>query len=111
MEMKNRDHHHSDHKAAQLCSQVQRALDYSINENLSEDLAVRVAEVIPAPNTGHLLIVVEPLEQLDVEKLPTIVELLSKEVGRLRGEIAHAINRKKTPSISITIRPNLAFPQ
>jgi ribosome-binding factor A len=101
-----RSSHTNNHKALQLCSQVQRTLEYCVNEVLTNEHAVRVAEVLPAPNTGHLLVIVEPLESVAIENLPTIVTELNTHAGRLRTEIAHAINRKKTPSLSFTIRPN-----
>ncbi len=106
MSMKRQSSSKNDYKAKQLCAQVQRTLDYCVNELLSEEDAVRVAEVLPAPNTGHLLVVIEPLDPRPIEQLPTIVEQLNKQVGRLRTEVAHAISRKKTPSLSFTIRPS-----
>ncbi len=105
--MRNSSSNH--YKALQLCSQVQRTLEFCVNELLQAELAVRVAEVLPAPNTGHLLVVVEPLEPVPIEQLPSILSELNKQSGRLRAEIAHAIHRKKTPGLSFTIRPAVSL--
>ncbi len=92
-------------KAKQLCSQIHRALEYCINEDIPTELAVTVVDVAPAPNTSHLLVTVEPLEQVSVEDYPAILESLGAEYGKLRTEVAQSIHRKKTPTLSFSIQP------
>ena len=97
-----RDDHggkHRDHKALQLCRQVQRALNLALaGECGDEALAdLFVAEVVPAPSCGHLLVhVIVPSGRS-----------LSDVLGRLRGAtpllreaVAMAIMRKRAPELS-----------
>lgn len=87
-------------KALQLCSQVFSSLSLSFAElgnNLLRDLVVE--SVIPAPDSSQLLVTVSTKE-----KINEIAEALQGAAGKLRGEIARSINRKRTPQIKFNIR-------
>jgi ribosome-binding factor A len=58
-----------------------------------------VISVVPAPNSSRLLVTVSvdlPSEEFDRQE---ILELLDRQTGRLRGEVAVSINRKRVPSL------------
>ncbi|MGN6134795.1 MAG: hypothetical protein ACTHOU_09855 [Aureliella sp.] len=102
----NRTHASADRKAAQLCAQVRRALDYGISEALSEStLDAYVLDVVPAPNTSHLLVIVQPAIEADAEAVRDLESELQRHAGLLRTTVAESINRRKTPTLSFQVLP------
>lgn len=90
-------------KDAQLCAQVRDALDLALGSMTDGDLAqVWVSEVEPAPHVGHLRVVVEVSGEVD---LGVVSEKLAALEGTLRFEVANAIHRKKTPSLTFVVLP------
>ena len=92
-----RDHR----KAFQLCRQVMDTLHFVLHGDGEDDVlsSLLVMQVLPAPDTARLLVVVQsdlPPEQVRPDE---IIALLDSQVGRLRTEIASSINRKKTPQL------------
>lgn len=90
---------HGEHKARQLCRQVQRALNLALGDRGTstslDDLFVD--DVTPAPDSGHLLVhVVIPAGRSVGEVLAT----LRVETPRLRSEVAGAVHRKRAPELS-----------
>jgi ribosome-binding factor A len=89
----------AEHKARQLCRQVQRALSLALAErgadpNLEQ---VYIEDVTPAPGCGHLLVhFVAPPHQ----KLSDVFASLRRETPWLRAQVAAAISRKQAPEIS-----------
>jgi ribosome-binding factor A len=87
------------HKAAQLCRQVQRALNMALaSRGADDDLSdLFVEQVTPAPHCGHLLVhVVAPADRPFADALSA----LRRDTARLRCEVAAAITRKRAPELS-----------
>ncbi len=105
--MKSRNNHASnDRKAAQLCAQVRRALDYGLSEALSETrLDAYIMDVVPAPNTSHLLVLVQPADSSNMDEVRKLEEELLKHSGMLRTAVAESIHRRKTPTLSFQVVP------
>ncbi len=90
-------------KTLQLCSQIQRTLEYVLSGEMDDDVlrGLMVQQVRPAPDATRLLVTVMPLdEEVSVE---SILHRLSIVSGRLRTEIARSINRRKTPQLSFEV--------
>ena len=89
----------AEHKARQLCRQVQRALNLALAErgadpNLDQ---VYIEDVTPAPGCGHLLVnFVVPVGA----SLPDTLASLRRELPWLRAQVAGAISRKHAPELS-----------
>ena len=94
-----------DRKAMQLCAQVRHALEYAISEALNGEFGVTVLEVIPAPNTSHLLALVQPLEDLSFEESMNLQAELNKRINVLRTAVSESIHRRKTPGLSFQLVP------
>ena len=102
---KPRSRNHSDgRKAKQLCRQVADTLDLVLGDCHDERLqALHVISVVPAPNSSRLLVTVStdlPGDEFDPQE---ILELLEQQTGRLRGEVAAAINRKRVPALAFLV--------
>ena len=89
----------------QLCAQVRHALEYAISEALNGEFGVTVLEVIPAPNTSHLLALVQPLEDLSFEESMNLQAELNKRINVLRTAVSESIHRRKTPGLSFQLVP------
>ena len=89
----------AERKARQFCRQVQRALNLALADRHTDDglSDLFVEDVSPAPDCGHLLVlVVVPAERLVSEALGS----LRRDAPRLRSEVAAAITRKRAPELS-----------
>lgn len=96
----------SKRKAAQLCAQVRRALDYGLSEALSEStLDAYIMDVVPAPNTSHLMVLVQPASAMDEAGLRSLQEAIMRCSGKLRSMVAESIHRRKTPTLSFQVVP------
>jgi ribosome-binding factor A len=90
----------SNRKALQLCRQVERALSVALEGEILRDLAVQ--SVIPAPDSSRLLVVfihhgpesISPGE---------VLTALHSAYAKLRGAVAAAIHRKKTPELAFHV--------
>lgn len=102
-----RSHNGSDNrKAAQLCAQVRRALDYGLSEALSDStLDAYIMDVVPAPNTSHLMVLVQPAAAMDEAGLRSLQEEIVRCSGKLRTLVAESIHRRKTPTLSFQVVP------
>ena len=93
----NKEHH----KAKQLCRQVAETLDQILSGEASDDAlrGLRVADVLPAPDTSRLLVTL----LVDCDPVTfnraLIEERLAQCKGRLRSEVASAITRRKAPTL------------
>ncbi len=85
----------------QLCSQVQRTLDQVLSGELDDDRLrdVYVVQVTPAPDANCLLVTVAPLGFAKDFRPDEVMARLAANSGRMRSELARAINRKKTPEL------------
>jgi len=90
-------------KAAQLCGQAADALR-GILAGLADGVLqnLMVVAVEPAPNTGRLLVTVAASKPADATDFTTneVLEHLTKATGRIRTEVAAAINRRKAPELA-----------
>ncbi len=104
--MRSRNSGSDDRKAAQLCAQVRRALDYGLSEVLSDSTVdAYIMEVMPAPNTSHLVVLVQPAGPLDEDGLRDLEATLARHAGVLRTAVAESIHRRKTPTLSFRVIP------
>ena len=103
----NSGHQKLDRKALQLCSQVRHALEYAINAVMQGEYGLTVFEVLPAPNTSHLLVVVQSLEEMTIDKTILLEAELNLHVNALRAAVSESIHRRKTPGLSFQIMPGL----
>ncbi len=96
--------HNEGRKAKQLCRQVADTLDLVLGDCRDERLqALHVMSVVPAPNSSRLLVTVSvdlPGDEFDRQE---ILELLDQQTGRLRGEVAASINRKRVPALAFHV--------
>ena len=93
--------HRPDRKTLQMCSQVQRTLDQILSGELDDDRLrdVYVSQVVPAPDAHCLMVSVSPLGFAKDFQPQIVLARLAEHTGRLRSELARAINRKKTPEL------------
>ena len=89
----------AEHKARQLCRQVQRALNLALTERGSDPQLEQlyIEDVTPAPGCGHLLVhFLAPPGQC----LSDVLASLRRETPWLRVQVAAAISRKQAPELS-----------
>jgi hypothetical protein len=96
-----------DRKALQLCSQVRYALEYAIGSVLDGDHGVTVLDVVPAPNTSHMLVLVQCFDILSFDESLKLAAELTANVNVLRAAVSEAIHRRKTPGLSFQVVPRL----
>jgi len=84
-----------------MCSQVQRTLDQMLSGELGDDRLrdLYVSQVVPAPDANCLMVSVSPLGFAKDFQPQIVLARLAECTGRLRSELARAINRKKTPEL------------
>lgn len=100
------------HKDQQLCRQVAQTLSLALagcGDALLRDLYV--ADVVPAPDVGRLLVRVYPMtgqtsretdhanDVMSVEQMSQIFGRLEAAAPMLRREVASAITRKRAPEL------------
>lgn len=90
---------HMEHKAHQLCRQVQRALNLALAGQLAGVGAdtLFVSHVAPAPGCGHLLVFVVIPSGRGANR---VLAELRASAPRLRAEVARCITRKRAPELS-----------
>jgi ribosome-binding factor A len=92
-------------KALQLCGQVARTLQLVLAGECGDE-ALRdllVESVVPAPNSSRLLVTLTPGPTAGAAPLEEVLTRLHRAQGRLRGEVAAAINRKKVPELTFRL--------
>lgn len=84
-----------DHKTAQLCAQVRRALELAFLGVCADPILqdIDVLDVTPAPDAGRLRVRVRAGGDVD------IAPRLEHARGLLTDEVAHAIRRRKVPEL------------
>ncbi|HEV8061223.1 MAG TPA: ribosome-binding factor A [Gemmataceae bacterium] len=90
-------------KALQLAAQVERTLVQVFAGECGDEVLreLRVETVVPAPDSGHLLVTLSPAE--DAHPLEVVLEHLHRASGRLRSEVAAAIHRRKAPELHFRV--------
>ena len=95
-----------DHKTAQLCRQVFRAVSLALGECADDVLRELVVhEVEPAPDASRLLVRVgfsAAVAAADVTGVADVLGRLGQASGFLRREVATAITRKRAPELMFT---------
>lgn len=71
------------------------------------EYGLTVFEVVPAPNTSHLLVMVQSLEEMPFDKTMMLEAELNSHVNALRAAVSESIHRRKTPGLSFQIVPGL----
>lgn len=98
---------HGDHKLAQLCAQVEEALDCALaasNDPVLRNLCV--AAVIPRRGSACLEVAVMPTDESHASSellADTLLGHLERAKGYLRSEMAAAIHRKRAPELVFTV--------
>jgi ribosome-binding factor A len=87
-------------KTLQLCRQVERILSGILEGEVLRDLSVH--SVLPAPDSSRLLATVV-FHGRETVATPDILAALQQAHARLRGEVALAIHRKKTPELTFRV--------
>lgn len=91
-------------KAHQLCRQVGQALNYALAAVCDDDVLrdMLVVAIQPAPDETRLLVSVG--SALGTRCDPSrVMSHLARAQGKLRAEVAAAINRKKVPELAFRI--------
>ena len=90
-----------DYSALRLCNQVAQTLNLVLSGEFGDERlqSLYVMSVEPAPNASQLCVVVQTDVPTDRQQRREILALLESVSGRLRYEMANAINRKKTPQL------------
>lgn len=94
------------HKAWQLCKQVERALRLALaacHDDVVRDLLIH--SVVPAPDTSRLLVTVGPGPQAQPIGLGEIQQRLDRVRPFLRHQAAAAVCRKKAPDLAFDVLP------
>lgn len=97
--------HRPDRKTLQMCSQVQRTLDLVLSGDLDDDRLrdLYVAQVTPSPDATRLLVTVAPLGFAKDFRPDLVMTRLAECSGKMRTELARAINRRKTPDLMFRV--------
>lgn len=89
----------TDRKLHQLCGAVSRTVGLALGASAHPLLnACWVEEVTPAPDASCLRVTVQTLEDLDVRAFQ---HALAEATPWLRSEVAHALQRKRTPRLLV----------
>jgi ribosome-binding factor A len=92
-----------DHKTAQLCRQVFRAVSLGLAECGDEVLRELVVhDVEPAPDASRLLVSVGFSAAASARSVVEVLERLGEASSFLRREVAGAITRKRAPELMFT---------
>jgi ribosome-binding factor A len=84
-------------KALQLCRQVERALSVALEGDVLRDLMVQ--SVLAAPDASRLLVTFSHAGVGTADVLAALADARAK----LRGAVAAAIHRKKTPELAFHV--------
>ena len=93
-------------KALQLCGQVTRTLAGVLSGECNDDVLrdLLVESVVPAPNSSRLLVTVSSSGLGPVPDAGQVLRHLERVRGKLRGEVAAAIHRRKAPDLTFHVR-------
>jgi ribosome-binding factor A len=88
-------------KVRQLCRQVQEAVGAALG-SLDDELlnSAWVSDVEPEPDASRLVVFIEVGAEVPSDVL---LARLERVAGWVRGEVAQAITRKRTPSLAFRV--------
>lgn len=91
-------------KVYQLCRQVLQTLQLVLVDDVELLQGVSVVDVVPAPDSRRLLVIVSLDTPIDSSSLvESVMVSLKNQVPRLRCEIARSVHRRKTPNLVFEI--------
>lgn len=96
-------HPKPDYHTQALCKVVMRTLTTALSGQCADPLLqdLLVLAVYPAPNAGHLLVVVSP--RIGEATLADYLDRLARVTPLLRAQIAQDTARKRTPELSFDV--------
>jgi hypothetical protein len=96
----------NDRKARQLCRQVAHTIDQVLAGEMDDEILgdLGVTSVVPAPNSGRLLVMLELRTSAADFDFAAAARKLAACEGRLRCAVAAAITRRKTPQLIFSVR-------
>jgi ribosome-binding factor A len=84
-----------------LCEQVAQTLAGALTESEEDVLRdLLVVEVLPAPDASHLMVTLALAPSAPARAPAEVLEHLQRHEPRLRGEVAAAIRRRRTPQLT-----------
>ena len=91
-------------KTLQLCGQVAEAINYALAAACNDDVLreMSVVAVQPAPDESRLLVTVGPALPGSCDPTQVLAHL-QQALGKLRGEVAVTIHRKKVPELAFRV--------
>ncbi len=92
-------------KTLQLCGQISREINYVLAGECDDDILrnLYVVSIEPAPDASRLLVNIgQSIPDESLSKIE-ILQRLNAASGKLRFEIAHAINRRRVPELMFCI--------
>ena len=98
----------ADRKTWQLCRQVRDTLRYLLTAETADDRlqGLDVVAVDPDPDASRLLVTVAPLDPAGSVDGSDVSARLMSRAGFFRAEVARAICRRKTPTLTFQFLPH-----
>jgi ribosome-binding factor A len=95
----------TDRKLLQLCSEVARTLSHALTWEAGDSRLslLQVEAVVPAPNSGRLLVTVSLPEASESVEAGQVLERLGRATGMLRARVAAAITRRRVPELAFRL--------
>jgi ribosome-binding factor A len=90
-------------KVLQLCSEVAKAVGFALAWESNDDLlgSLFVEAVVPAPDSGRLLVTVS--SQGAQIRPELVLERLQRVTGKLRAAVAAAVHRRRVPDLTFQV--------
>jgi ribosome-binding factor A len=91
-------------KVLQLCSEVSKTIGFTLAWETNDDLlsSLIVESVVPAPDSGRLLVSVS-FQGAGAVQAEEIMERLHHITGKLRAAVAAAIHRRRVPELTFQV--------
>ena len=92
-------------KALQLCREAERTLSAVLAGECADGLLrdLVILSVVPAPHTGRLLVTVALPASAEGVTAEQVRARLGQAAGKLRGELAAAVRRRKAPELAFRV--------
>ena len=93
------------HKTAQLCTQVQRAIEVALASECEDEAlqALRVEAVVPAPDESRLAVtLVVPDREAELGR-EEVLQRLEAVRGALIDEMMNTITRRRCPQLTFVL--------
>ena len=102
---RKRSEQKTNRKALQLCREVLRTLSNVLSWEQGDALlrSLQVDAVVAAPDSSRLLVTVSQPAGCHEAGVEQILERLQRVRGKLRAEIAAAVNRRRVPDLTFRV--------